>query len=205
MMTQKQYAKLVKQISPPSPVGKDCLLAFLVGGLICTLGQGLTELYASALDKQSAATAASMTLVALSALLTGLSLYDDIAKAAGAGTLVPITGFANAISAPAVEFRTEGFILGVGQDVHHCRACHCLRPQRLGGVWGHLLSGHRWGVTAGAAIRRPLFDLFAEFVQNRYGDHENTDDSKNTQHPFAQHRQGHGEGFQHCFHLLTGP
>lgn len=114
MMTQKQYAKLVKQISPPSPVGKDCLLAFLVGGLICTLGQGLTELYGSALDKQSAATAASMTLVALSALLTGLSLYDDIAKAAGAGTLVPITGFANAISAPAVEFRTEGFILGVG-------------------------------------------------------------------------------------------
>ena len=114
MMTQKQYAKLVKQISPPSPVGKDCLLAFLVGGLICSLGQGLTELYASALDKQSAATAASMTLVALSALLTGLSLYDDIAKAAGAGTLVPITGFANAISAPAVEFRTEGFILGVG-------------------------------------------------------------------------------------------
>ena len=114
MMTQKQYAKLVKQISPPSPVGKDCLLAFLVGGLICTLGQGLTELYTSVLDKQSAATAASMTLVALSALLTGLSLYDDIAKAAGAGTLVPITGFANAISAPAVEFRTEGFILGVG-------------------------------------------------------------------------------------------
>lgn len=113
-MTQKQYAKLVKQISPPSPVGKDCLLAFLVGGLICTLGQGLTELYGSALDKQSAATAASMTLVALSALLTGLSLYDDIAKAAGAGTLVPITGFANAISAPAVEFRTEGLILGVG-------------------------------------------------------------------------------------------
>ena len=114
MMTQKQYAKLVKQISPPSSVGKDCLLAFLVGGLICTLGQGLTELYTSVLDKQSAATAASMTLVALSALLTGLSLYDDIAKAAGAGTLVPITGFANAISAPAVEFRTEGFILGVG-------------------------------------------------------------------------------------------
>lgn len=113
-MTQKQYAKLVKEISPPSPVGKDCLLAFLVGGLICTLGQGLTVLYSSALDKQNAATAASMTLVALSALLTGLSLYDDLAKAAGAGTLVPITGFANAISAPAVEFKTEGFILGVG-------------------------------------------------------------------------------------------
>lgn len=114
-MTQKQYAKLVKEISPPSPIWKDCLLAFLIGGAICLLGQGLITLYANCdLDKEKAGTAASMTLVALSALLTGLSLYDDIAKAAGAGTLVPITGFANAISAPAVEFKTEGFILGVG-------------------------------------------------------------------------------------------
>ena len=114
-MTQKQYAKLVGEISPPSPIWKDCLLAFLVGGAICLLGQGLMTLYKSlSLDKEEAGTAASMTLVALSALLTGLSLYDDIAKAAGAGTLVPITGFANAISAPAVEFKTEGFILGVG-------------------------------------------------------------------------------------------
>lgn len=114
-MTQKQYAKLVGEISPPSPIWKDCLLAFLVGGAICLLGQGLMTLYGNLdLDKEKAGTAASMTLVALSALLTGLSLYDDIAKAAGAGTLVPITGFANAISAPAVEFKTEGFILGVG-------------------------------------------------------------------------------------------
>ena len=111
---KQQYNDYVEQITPKHNLLKNMLCAFLVGGLICTLGQGLTELYASALDKQSAATAASMTLVALSALLTGLSLYDDIAKAAGAGTLVPITGFANAISAPAVEFRTEGFILGVG-------------------------------------------------------------------------------------------
>ncbi len=114
-MTQKQYAKLVGEISPPSPIWKDCLLAFLIGGAICLLGQGLITLYKNlSLDKEEAGTAASMTLVALSALLTGLSLYDDIAKAAGAGTLVPITGFANAISAPAVEFKTEGFILGVG-------------------------------------------------------------------------------------------
>lgn len=114
-MTQKQYAKLVGEISPPSPIWKDCLLAFLIGGAICLLGQGLMTLYKNlSLDKEEAGTAASMTLVALSALLTGLSLYDDIAKAAGAGTLVPITGFANAISAPAVEFKTEGFILGVG-------------------------------------------------------------------------------------------
>ena len=113
-MNKKQYEQYVKEITPVHNLGLNMCRAFLTGGLICTLGQGLTELYASALDKQSAATAASMTLVALSALLTGLSLYDDIAKAAGAGTLVPITGFANAISAPAVEFRTEGFILGVG-------------------------------------------------------------------------------------------
>lgn len=114
-MTQKQYAKLVQQISPNSPVGKDCLMAFLIGGLICLLGQCCITLYTSlGLPKEDAGTAASMSLVALSALLTGLSLYDDLAKAAGAGTLVPITGFANAISAPAVEFKTEGFILGVG-------------------------------------------------------------------------------------------
>ena len=117
-MTQKQYAKLVQQISPNSPVGKDCLMAFLLGGLICLLGQCCITLYTSlGLPKEEAGTAASMSLVALSALLTGLSLYDDLAKAAGAGTLVPITGFANAISAPAVEFKTEGFILGVGAQM----------------------------------------------------------------------------------------
>ena len=112
-MTQKEYGKLVKDISPVSPIKKDCFFAFLVGGLICTIGQLFINGYtALGLEKQDAGTAASMSLVALSALLTGLSLYDDIAKHAGAGTLVPITGFANAIAAPAVEFKTEGFILG---------------------------------------------------------------------------------------------
>jgi stage V sporulation protein AC len=96
-------------------MGKDCVFAFVIGGLICTLGQVFISCYkALGLDKTDAGTLASMSLVALSALLTGLSLYDNIAKYAGAGTLVPITGFANSISAPAVEFRTEGFILGVG-------------------------------------------------------------------------------------------
>ena len=114
-MTEKEYAKLIKEISPKSPFWKDCLKAFLIGGLICTIGQALINGYAAlGLEKQDAGTAASMTLVVLSALLTGLSLYDNIAKHAGAGTLVPITGFANAIAAPAVEFKTEGFILGVG-------------------------------------------------------------------------------------------
>ena len=114
-MTEKQYKVLVQEMSPESPMGKDCRNAFLMGGLICTLGQFFINIYTGlGLDKQDASTAASMTLVAISALLTGLSLYDNIAKHAGAGTLVPITGFANAISAPAVEFKTEGFILGVG-------------------------------------------------------------------------------------------
>ena len=114
-MTEKQYGELVKEMSPKSPMGRDCFNAFWIGGLICTLGQMFLNLYTNiGLDKTDAGTAASMTLVALSALLTGLSLYDNIAKHAGAGTLVPITGFANAIAAPAVEFKTEGFVLGVG-------------------------------------------------------------------------------------------
>lgn len=114
-MTEKEYGKLVQARMPKSPMWRDCLNAFWIGGLICTLGQAFVNLYtALGLEKQDASTACSMTLVVLSALLTGLSLYDDIAKAAGAGTLVPITGFANSIAAPAVEFKTEGFILGVG-------------------------------------------------------------------------------------------
>ncbi len=114
-MTEKQYGKMVKDMSPKSPIWKNCLKAFLVGGLICALGQGLISLYSSwGLDKENSSTAASMTLVALSALFTGLSLYDNLAKHAGAGTLVPITGFANAVSSAAVEFKTEGYVLGVG-------------------------------------------------------------------------------------------
>ena len=114
-MTQRQYQKLVDDMSPKSPILKDCIKAFLIGGLICAIGQAILNAYtALGLDKEQSATATSMTLVALSALLTGLSLYDNIAKHAGAGTLVPITGFANAVAAPAIEFKTEGFVLGVG-------------------------------------------------------------------------------------------
>ena len=114
-MTERQYAKLVSEMAPKSPVVKDCVWAFLIGGLICTIGQLFINTYSAlGMETTDASTAASITLVAISALLTGLSLYDDIAKHAGAGTLVPITGFANAITAPAVEFKTEGFILGVG-------------------------------------------------------------------------------------------
>ena len=114
-MTEKQYNALVKEMSPRSPLGRDCRNAFVIGGLICVLGQFCINTYTNlGLEKQNASTAASMTLVVISALLTGLSLYDNLAKHAGAGTLVPITGFANAIAAPAVEFKTEGYVLGVG-------------------------------------------------------------------------------------------
>ena len=114
-MTEKQYQKMVADMSPKSPILKNCIIAFLVGGLICALGQGILNLYTYwGLDETNSAAATSMTLVALSALFTGLSLYDNLAKHAGAGTLVPITGFANAVSSAAIEFKTEGFILGVG-------------------------------------------------------------------------------------------
>ena len=114
-MTEREYRKLVQEMAPKSPIKKDCFNAFWIGGLICALGQLIMNGYiALGLEKTDASTATSMTLVALSALLTGLSLYDNIAKHAGAGTLVPITGFANSVVAPAVEFKTEGFILGVG-------------------------------------------------------------------------------------------
>ena len=113
-MTAQEYARRVQKASPASPLGKDCLWAFCVGGLICTLGQALLAAFdALGLDQDGAATATSASLIFLSALLTALSVYDDIAKHAGAGTLVPITGFANSVVSPAMEFRTEGFVTGM--------------------------------------------------------------------------------------------
>lgn len=107
-MTEKEYDKLAQSMAPKSPMWKDCLNAFWIGGLICTLGQLLMNGYlALDMEKTDASSAVSMTLVALAALLTGLSVYDDIAKHAGAGTLVPITGFSNAVAAPAIEFKTD--------------------------------------------------------------------------------------------------
>ena len=112
-MTNEEYKQYTERHAPRSPVGKNLLWAFLVGGLICCLGQFLMNLYLSlGLDEESAATAESISLVFLGALMTGLGLYDSLAKRAGAGTLVPITGFANSVVAPALEFKTEGFITG---------------------------------------------------------------------------------------------
>ena len=112
-MTNQDYGKLVNERSQPSPTGKNAVWAFLVGGAICTAGQGLIQLYQSyGLDKEQAGTAASVTLILAAALLTGLGLFDKLAKRAGAGTLVPITGFANAMVSPALEFKSEGFVTG---------------------------------------------------------------------------------------------
>ena len=112
-MTNDQYKEYADRHAPRSHAGRNMCRAFLVGGLICCIGQLILNLYSLAgLDEQSAATATSITLVLAGALLTGLGLYDDIAKFAGAGTLVPITGFANSVVSPALEFKTEGFITG---------------------------------------------------------------------------------------------
>ena len=112
-ITNQQYAEYVKRKSPTSPLWGDLLRAFLIGGAICALGQVITELWViSGLPRADAGTACSMTLVFLGALCTGLGVYDDAAKFGGAGTLVPITGFANAVVSPALEFKSEGFITG---------------------------------------------------------------------------------------------
>ena len=115
-ITEKEYSAMVQQASPKSRVLKNCVNAFWVGGLICTLGQGLTDIYGSTLGLgiEDARCLTSLTLIFVSALLPALSLYDNIARFAGAGTLVPITGFANSVAAPAIEFRSEGLILGLG-------------------------------------------------------------------------------------------
>lgn len=114
-MTDKEYADFVAARAPSTRPVKNVLFAFLVGGGICVLGQGLTDIFIWAgLATDTAKLTSTVSLVFLSALLTALHVYDDIARFAGAGIVVPITGFANAVASPAIEFKTEGFILGVG-------------------------------------------------------------------------------------------
>ncbi len=117
-VSKQQYSTMVKKISPNSKSWIDIPKACVIGGIICCIGQGLTDLYGNAgFDDKTAAAWTSVTLVFLSALLTGLGLYEKIAKHGGAGTLVPITGFANAVVSPALEFKAEGFVLGVGAKI----------------------------------------------------------------------------------------
>lgn len=113
-MTNKEYGAYVNSKSKPSPLWKNLIWAFVVGGLICTGGQGLLNLFRyMGLNENGAATAVSVTLIFLAALFTGLGLFDKLAKHAGAGTLVPITGFANAMVSPALEFKSEGLVMGM--------------------------------------------------------------------------------------------
>ena len=113
--TQKDYQEYVNKQSPNSPIWKNCLNAFWVGGLICSIGQIIFSfcLYKN-IDENSAGTIVSIFLIALSAFLTGLNVFNKIGKIAGAGSLIPITGFANSIVAPAMEYKSEGYVMGVG-------------------------------------------------------------------------------------------
>ena len=113
-MTPQEYQAYVQQKARKSPIVKDTVLAFCIGGTICTLGQLISSGWAAlGLDTQDAGTATSVSLVFLSVLLTGLNLYNKIARFGGAGTLVPITGFANAVASPAIDFRAEGIVTGM--------------------------------------------------------------------------------------------
>ena len=117
-VSQKEYGEMVKKASPNSKSCIDIPCAFVICGLICVIGQALTDFYSYlGFDDRTSAAWCTVTLVFLSALLTGLGVYEKIAKHGGAGTLVPVTGFANAVASPAVEFKSEGFILGLGAKI----------------------------------------------------------------------------------------
>lgn len=118
-LDKKTYKKYADAHAPHSPIGKNCLNAFCIGGLICAIGQGLNDIYAIVLgfSKDDASLLASATLVLVAVILTAFGIFDEIAKVAGAGTLVPITGFANAVVSPAIDSKSEGFILGVGAKI----------------------------------------------------------------------------------------
>ena len=136
-MTAEEYNEYVKQKSPKSPVLTDCIKAFIIGGLICCLGEAFLKMYlAMGLDKEAASTANAITLVFLGALFTGLNLYPKLAKFAGAGTIVPITGFANSVVSPAIESKPEGLVLGVGAKIFSIAG-----PVILFGILASMIAG----------------------------------------------------------------
>ena len=118
-MDKKQYKKFASAHAPKSPIAKNCVLAFLVGGAICAFAQGLTNLYLIIpnFPENDARALTSVTLIFIAVVLTGFGIFDKIAKFAGAGTLVPITGFANSVASPAIDSRSEGSVLGVGSKI----------------------------------------------------------------------------------------
>ena len=139
-MTNEEYKRYAERRAPRSQTGGNMLRAFLYGGAICCIGQAFLNLYtALGLDAETAGTACSITLVFLGAALTAAGVYDDIAKRAGAGTLVPITGFANSVAAPALEFKTEGFITGTAAKMFVIAGPVVVYGASAGVVYGLLL------------------------------------------------------------------
>ena len=135
---KKSYKKYADAHAPASPIVKNCIWAFLVGGLICAVGQGLILLYTEVcgLGKRDAGTLCSVTLIFIAALLSGLGWFEKIAKHAGGGTLVPITGFANSVVSPAIDSKAEGFILGVGAKIFTVAGPVLLYGILAGAIWG---------------------------------------------------------------------
>ena len=114
-VSQKEYQQMSKKAAPPSPVGMDCLKAFVAGGTLCLTGEVVFQTVSGlGLEEKQARLVVTASLILLAVVLTGLRVFDNVAKHAGAGTLVPIIGFANSVAAPAIEFKTEGYILGLG-------------------------------------------------------------------------------------------
>ncbi len=134
---KQDYKKFADAHAKSSPTAKNCVLAFLVGGIICTLAQALTDLYIFlGLERDTASTLTSVTLVFLAATLTGLGVFDKLAKHAGAGTLVPITGFANAVVSPAIDSRSEGLVLGIGAKIFTVAGPVLLYGTLAGAIYG---------------------------------------------------------------------
>ena len=142
---KKTYKKYAQAHAPRSPIIKNCVKAFLIGGAICTLGEGLSTLYLNAckLQKEDAAALTSVSLIFLAIFLTAIGVFDKIAKHAGAGTLVPITGFANAVASPAIDAHSEGLVLGVGAKIFTVAGPVLLYGTLAGAIYGviYWLSG----------------------------------------------------------------
>lgn len=137
-MDRETYRRFADAHAPKSPVLRNCARAFWVGGLICVIGQALRELYSRSahLNPADTATMTSVTLIFIAALLSGIGIFDRIAKYAGAGTLVPITGFANAVVSPAIDSHAEGLLLGVGAKIFTVAGPVLLYGTLAGGIWG---------------------------------------------------------------------
>ena len=136
-ISNEEYAEMIKPASKNSRWQSNTLKAFAIGGAICVLGQALTEIYTKVgMDAQKASAWCSVTLIALSVILTALGLYEKIAKHGGAGTLVPITGFANAVAAPAIEYKTEGYVTGVGTKIFSIAGPVILYGTAAGVIYG---------------------------------------------------------------------